>query len=216
MKIVKLAFLPDGAPFTLPCSGDTFKNLYLIKSGDCTCRVAGFRAKVKDDGTLSNNYEKFSDFFAPGAEVIYDDTRQNLKFDDKGNYVIAGLDLGGNLDDTEKVENNKVSKKSKGKNKNMDTNTNNANNTIDDTNDTNIVNAVPKGKRGRARKHFVELPKNREFTAAQLATELGVEKFAVNNEITKMKKLNPASVVTVRTEKNSSGKGKPTSVFKII
>ena len=74
------------------------------------------------------------------------------------------------------------------------------------------VDAEP-AKRGRKQLHSISLPIDTEFTVAQVAADLKVEKYVVNNEVARIKKASPSSVKEVRTI--TKGRGKPAKVFKI-
>ena len=83
-----------------------------------------------------------------------------------------------------------------------------------DGNEThNAPKPVATGKRGRRRVHNIELPTDIEFTVAEIAKKLNVDKYIVNNEVARIKKSNPSSVKELRTVK--SGRGKPATVFTI-
>ena len=195
-KTNRLQNLPDGAPFLIHGLEDHFKCLYLVRAGDSTCKVQGY--KVTDSG----GYTPFSDFFSPATQVSYDSSRQLLSVNKNGELSIPKE----YIPEKQKEETKKTKTKALKIKTDM---TNQETATAIAEQKTTIKSGV-----GRPRKHSIELPKNREFTVNNLASELGVKKFVINNEINKIKKQNPDSIKIMGTI--PCGKGKPARVFKLI
>jgi hypothetical protein len=188
-KRIQLQSLVDGSPFYIEGLENQFKCLYLVRGGDSTCKVQGY--KVTDAG----GYSPFTDFFSPATEVYPDQNRQVLSINKDGDLSIPKEFIPEKEKKETPTENKKKSKALK----------------INMT--TENENQTKKGA-GRPKKHKIELPKNKEFTVNNLASELGVKKFVVNNELNKIRRESPDSVQVVGTI--PCGKGKPARVFKLI
>lgn len=191
LKRIRLQNLADGSPFILPLLKDEFKLMYLVRAGDSTCKVQGYKK------TEAGGYSPYSDFFSPATEVEHDKTRSILSINKDGGLSIPKEYLNTILDEKEektkeKKETKKVSKVVKKMNI-----------------ETNVKNAV-----GRPKKHRVELPHGEEFTVSKIAAKLGVKKFVVNNEIAKIQRENPELIKVVGSI--SQGKGKAAKVFKLV
>lgn len=189
-KSVRLDNLVDGSPFTIPFLGDQYKLLYLVRGGDSTCKVQGYKR------TDAGGYSPFSDFFSPGTEVVSDKTRNILSISKDGELSIPKEYVSEIL--SEKQEEKKV-KKSKGVKKMS----------VETQSPVGVKNAV-----GRPKKHRIELPHGEEFTVSKIAEKLGVKKFVVNNEIARLQRETPESLQVVGSV--PQGKGKPARVFKLI
>jgi hypothetical protein len=189
-KSVRLDNLVDGSPFTIPFLGDQYKLLYLVRGGDSTCKVQGYKR------TDAGGYSPFSDFFSPGTEVVGDKTRNILSISKDGELSIPKEYVSEIL--SEKQEEKKV-KKSKGVKKMS----------VETQSPVGVKNAV-----GRPKKHRIELPHGEEFTVSKIAEKLGVKKFVVNNEIARLQRETPESLQVVGSV--PQGKGKPARVFKLI
>lgn len=72
IKTARLENLPDGSPFTIPSLPDHFRLLYLVRGGQSTCKVQGYKR------TETGGYTPTVDFFAPATSVVYDNTRIQL------------------------------------------------------------------------------------------------------------------------------------------
>ncbi len=204
LKRTQLFSLQDGSPFTMP-SCPEFKYLYLVRGGDCTCRVSGY--KQNDTGT----YVGFTDFFSPATEVVHDSDRGPMIKDGDGVLSISPAEKNREIpnsisqqEDEQEVKPKKIKQQKKMENV-IET-------AIEPTTEISTPTKEA-GQRGRKRKHFISLPTNAEFTVAEVALKLGVEKFVIANEIAKIKKATPDSIELVRTI--SGGKGKPVSVYKL-
>ena len=189
-KCVRLDNLVDGTPFNLPSLGDQFQLLYLVRGGDSTCKVQGYKK------TEAGGYSPFCEFFAPATEVVIDNERQTLSASKDGTLPIPKEYISKIL--TEKQEEKKV-KKSKGVNKMRV--------------ETQLLIGT-KNVVGRPKKHRIELPHGEEFTVSNIAAKLGVKKFVVNNEIARLKRETPESLQVIGSV--PQGKGKPARVFKLI
>lgn len=77
-KYTHLKNLPDGSPFLVREDNEQFKYMYLIRGGDSTCKVQGF--KKNED----KNYVLFVDFFSPATEVYSDMKRKILTINKNG------------------------------------------------------------------------------------------------------------------------------------
>jgi hypothetical protein len=193
-KKTKLQNLVDGSPFVIESLDKQFKCLYLVRGGDSTCKVQGY--KMTDAG----GYSPFADFFSPATEVVHDKSRKYLSINKNGDLSIPKE----YIPEKEEVKKEEVKQKKTKAYKisnNMETQNNNE------------VNAAKRGA-GRPKKHTITLPHGEEFTVNQLAQKLGVKKFVINNEISKIKKSNPDTLQVVGTI--PQGKGKPAKVFKLI
>jgi hypothetical protein len=189
-KFSRLDNLVDGSPFIVPFLEKQFKLMYLVRGGDSTCKVQGYKI------TEAGGYSPFSDFFSPATEVIPDRSRKVLAISEKGEISIPKDELSQIF--SEKKEENKEVKKTK---KVMKMNTE----TIENT----IKNSV-----GRPKKHKIELPHGEEFTVSDIASKLGVKKFVINNEIARLQREVPDAIKVVGSLPQS--KGKPARVFKLI
>ncbi len=174
-KSVRLDNLVDGSPFTIPFLGDQYKLLYLVRGGDSTCKVQGYKK------TEAGGYSPFSDFFSPGTEVVSDKTRNILSISKDGELSIPREYVSEIL--SEKQEEKKV-KKSKGVKKMS----------VETQSPVGVKNAV-----GRPKKHRIELPHGEEFTVSKIAEKLGVKKFVVNNEIARLQRETPESLQVIGT-----------------
>lgn len=184
-KTIRLDNLVDGTPFVVPSLEKEFRLMYLIRGGQSTCKVQGYKI------TESGGYSPFTGFFAPGTEVNFDKTRMSLPVSEKQEVLIPKEYINALL---EKKQENKQENK---KEKNMNTENNN----------------VKRGV-GRPKKHRVNLPLDQEMTVAQMAKALGVEKFIINNEIARIKKEHPDKIEVVG-KAPTQAKGKPAKVFKL-
>lgn len=194
-KRIRLENLPDGSPFVIGGLENSFYCLYLVRGGDSTCKVQGFK---KND---SGNFTHFIDFFSPATEVNYDDKRTMLSISKDGELSIPKEYLPvKDKEETEKPEKKKKEKIDKPIK---------ALKPIKD-NDMNTI----KQKAGRPKKHTISLPKNQTFTIDEIAKTFGVKKFVINNEIARVKKENPSALQIVGSLPNT--KGKPAKVFKLI
>ena len=195
IKTSRLENLPDGAPFVIPALPDHFKILYLIRGGQSTCKVQGYKK------TDAGGYSPMIDFFAPAAAVLYDNTRKQLSISKEGTISIPREYMAQVSSEAkeEKQEEKKVNKKTKGVNK-MSIET--------------INMGIPtKNVVGRPKKYNIELPHGEEFTVSNVAAKLGVKKFVINNEIARIQRETPDILQVVGSV--PQGKGKPARVFKL-
>jgi hypothetical protein len=195
IKTSRLENLPDGAPFVIPALPDHFKILYLIRGGQSTCKVQGYKK------TDAGGYSPMIDFFAPATAVLYDNTRKQLSISKEGTISIPREYMAQVSSEAkeEKQEEKKVNKKTKGVNK-MSIET--------------INMGIPtKNVVGRPKKYNIELPHGEEFTVSNVAAKLGVKKFVINNEIARIQRETPDILQVVGSV--PQGKGKPARVFKL-
>lgn len=189
-RTTQLQNLQDGAPFIVESLQEVFKLMYLIRGGESTCKVQGYKQ------TDAGGYSPFVDFFAPAAMVSYDVERQKLPINKEGMITIPKEVLNTILNE-KKEEEKEVKPKTK-KVKKM---------SIENVNNT-------KAGAGRPKKHSIELPRHEEFTVSKIAAKLGVKKFVVNNHIAKIQRENPESIKVVGSMPQA--KGKAAKVFKLI
>ena len=189
-KPTRLQNLQDGCPFIIEPLKEVFKLMYLIRGGDSTCKVQGYKQ------TDAGGYSPFVDFFAPATEVIYDEGRECLPIIEQGGVSIPKEYLNTILNE-EKEKKEEVKPKTK-KVKKMSI--------------ENVKNT--KAGAGRPKKHSIELPRHEEFTVSNIAAKLGVKKFVVNNQIAKIQRENPTSLQVVGTLPQA--KGKAAKVFKLV
>ena len=186
-RTTHLQNLQDGSPFFIESLKETFKLMYLIRGGQSTCKVQGYKQ------TDAGGYSPMVDFFAPATMVSYDESREKLVLNKDGLVSIPKIYLNSILNEKEEqakpVKTKKVNKMS-----------------------VEIIQEEKNGV-GRPKKHKIELPRGEEFTVGKIAKKLGVEKFVINNEIAKIKKENPDAVMVVGFLEQK--KGKPTRVFKL-
>ena len=195
IKTSRLENLPDGAPFIIPALPDHFKILYLVRGGQSTCKVQGYKK------TDAGGYSPMIDFFAPATAVLYDNTREQLPISKEGTISIPREYMAQVSSEAkeEKQEEKKVNKKTKGVNK-MSIET--------------INMGIPtKNVVGRPKKYNIELPHGEEFTVSNVAAKLGVKKFVINNEIARIQRETPDVLRVVGSV--PQGKGKPARVFKL-
>lgn len=195
IKTSRLENLPDGAPFIIPALPDHFKILYLVRGGQSTCKVQGYKK------TDAGGYSPMIDFFAPATAVLYDNTREQLPISKEGTISIPREYMAQVSSEAkeEKQEEKKVNKKTKGVNK-MSIET--------------INMGIPtKNVVGRPKKYNIELPHGEEFTVSNVAAKLGVKKFVINNEIARIQRETPDILRVVGSV--PQGKGKPARVFKL-
>jgi hypothetical protein len=198
IKTSRLENLPDGSPFVIPALPDHFALLYLVRGGQSTCKVQGYKK------TDAGGYCPMIDFFAPATAVLYDNTRKQLSISKEGTlsipreYMAEILNEAKEEKQEEKKVNNKT-KKTKGVNK-MSIET--------------INMGIPtKNVVGRPKKYNIELPHGEEFTVSNVAAKLGVKKFVINNEIARIQRETPDILRVVGSV--PQGKGKPARVFKL-
>jgi hypothetical protein len=188
-RTTQLQNLQDGAPFIVESLQEVFKLMYLIRGGESTCKVQGYKQ------TDAGGYSPFVDFFAPAAMVSYDVERQKLPINKEGMITIPKEILNTILNE-KKEEEKEVKPKTK-KVKKM---------SIENVKHTKVG-------AGRPKKHAIQLPRHEEFTVGHIAAKLGVKKFVINNEIAKIQRENPDAIQIVGTK--PQGKGKPARVFKL-
>jgi len=191
-KATRLQNLQDGSPFIIEPLKEVFKVMYLIRGGDSTCKVQGYKQ------TEAGGYSPFIDFFAPATEVVYDEERESLPILEQGGVSIPKEYLTTILnEEKEKKQEDKVKQKpNKAKKMKIET-----------------IEKVKVGA-GRPKKHSIQLPHGEEFTVSKIAAKLGVKKFVVNNQIAKIQRENPESIKVVGSI--SQGRGKAAKVFKLI
>lgn len=189
-KPTRLQNLQDGCPFIIEPLKEVFKLMYLIRGGDSTCKVQGYKQ------TDAGGYSPFIDFFAPATEVIYDEGRECLPIIEQGGVSIPKQYLNTILNEEKEKKEEAKPKTKKVKKMKVETNEN------------------TKLGAGRPKKHSIELPRHEEFTVSNIAAKLGVKKFVVNNHIAKIQRESPDSIKVVGTM--PQGKGKPARVFKLI
>ena len=191
-KATRLQNLQDGSPFIIEPLKEVFKVMYLIRGGDSTCKVQGYKQ------TEAGGYSPFIDFFAPATEVVYDEERESLSILEQGGVSIPKEYLTTILnEEKEKKQEDKVKQKpNKAKKMKIE-----------------IIEKVKVGA-GRPKKHSIQLPHGEEFTVSKIAAKLGVKKFVVNNQIAKIQRENPESIKIVGSM--SQGRGKAAKVFKLI
>jgi len=195
IKTSRLENLPDGAPFVIPALPDHFRLLYLVRGGQSTCKVQGYKK------TDAGGYSPMIDFFAPATAVLYDNTRKQLSISKEGTISIPREYMAQVSSEAkeEKQEEKKVNKKTKGVNK-MSIET--------------ITIGIPtKNAVGRPKKYSIELPHGEEFTVSNVAAKLGVKKFVINNEIARIQRETPDILRVVGSV--PQGKGKPARVFNL-
>lgn len=192
-KTIRLENLQDGSPFIVNGSENDFYCLYLVRGGDATCKVQGFKK------TDAGNFTLFSDFFSPATEVYYDENRVPVTISKDGEISIPKEYTP--VKEKELVEEKPTEKKEKKQ----------AAKAFKPSNDMNNNNI--KQKAGRPKKHSVTLPKDIPFTIDEIAKTFGVKKFVINNEIARVKRENPLSIEIVGQKPYA--KGKPAKVFKL-
>jgi len=195
IKTSRLENLPDGAPFIIPALPDHFRLLYLVRGGQSTCKVQGYKK------TDAGGYSPMIDFFAPATAVLYDNTRKQLPISKEGTISIPREYMAQVSSEVkeEKQEEKKVNKKTKGVNK-MSI-------------ETTTIGIPTKNAVGRPKKYSIELPHGEEFTVSNVAAKLGVKKFVINNEIARIQRETPDILQVVGSV--PQGKGKPARVFKL-
>jgi hypothetical protein len=195
IKTSRLENLPDGAPFVIPALPDHFRLLYLVRGGQSTCKVQGYKK------TDAGGYSPMIDFFAPATAVLYDNTREQLPISKEGTISIPREYMAQVSSEAkeEKQEEKKVNKKTKGVNK-MSI-------------ETTTIGIPTKNAVGRPKKYSIELPHGEEFTVSNVAAKLGVKKFVINNEIARIQRETPDILRVVGSV--PQGKGKPARVFKL-
>jgi hypothetical protein len=191
-RTTQLQNLQDGAPFIVESLKDTFKLMYLIRGGESTCKVQGYKQ------TDAGGYSPFVDFFAPATMVSYDVGRQKLPINKEGMITIPKEYLNTILKE-DKQEQKEKEHKTKKNRKALKMS-------------IEIEEQVKNGA-GRPKKHSIQLPRGEEFTVGNIAVKLGVKKFVINNEIAKIQRENPDIIQIVGTK--PQGKGKPARVFKL-
>jgi hypothetical protein len=77
-KFCHLSSLQDGSPFLFRSGSNEYVCMYLVRAGDSTCKVQGFKK------TEAGNYSAFADFFSPATEVYYDANRKQLTINKNG------------------------------------------------------------------------------------------------------------------------------------
>jgi hypothetical protein len=189
-RTTQLQNLQDGSPFIVESLQEVFKLMYLIRGGESTCKVQGYKQ------TDAGGYSPFVDFFAPAAMVSYDAERQKLPINKEGMITIPKEILNTILNE-KKEEEKEVKPKTK-KVKKM---------SIENVKQT-------RAGAGRPKKHIIQLPRHEEFTVGNIAAKLGVKKFVINNEIAKIQRENPNALQVVGTLPQA--KGKPAKVFKLV
>ena len=189
-RTTQLQNLQDGSPFIVESLQEVFKLMYLIRGGESTCKVQGYKQ------TDAGGYSPFVDFFAPAAMVSYDVERQKLPINKEGMITIPKEILNTILNE-KKEEEKEVKPKTK-KVKKM---------SIENVKQT-------RAGAGRPKKHSIQLPRHEEFTVSKIAAKFGVKKFVVNNEIAKIQRENPNALQIVGTLPQA--KGKPAKVFKLV
>ena len=200
-KPMPLQNLPDGSPFLLRSLSEDFIYMYLVRAGDSTCKVQGFKK------TDAGNYSWFMDFFSPATEVFSDKSRDMLQRKKDGSFFT------GKKNGIEEYEFNNLNEddfNNKSKEEPTNKKTRKAARKMKVT-DIQIkrTNAV-----GRPKKHSIVLPVGEEFTVCEIASKLGVDKFIVNNEIARIKKEKPHALKSVGV--SSNGRGKPATVWKLV
>ena len=188
-KTTHLQNLQDGAPFIIESLKETFKLMYLIRGGQSTCKVQGYKQ------TEAGGYSPFVDFFAPATMVCYDEERQRLPLNKDGMLTIPKEYLNTILNEKKEEEKEVKPKTKKVKKMSIE------------------IEEQTKMGAGRPKKHAIQLPRNEEFTVGHIAAKLGVKKFVINNEIAKIQRENPDALQVVGTMPQS--KGKPARVFKL-
>ena len=66
-KTFQLKQLEVGSKCSIPSLPDSFKNLVILRTGDCSIRVTGQKKE-----SIDSNFVGFADRFAPNMEVIFD------------------------------------------------------------------------------------------------------------------------------------------------
>jgi len=194
-RTTQLQNLQDGAPFIVESLQEVFKLMYLIRGGESTCKVQGYKQ------TDAGGYSPFVDFFAPAAMVSYDVERQKLPINKEGMVAIPKEYLNSILKEDKQEKEHKEEKQEKPKTKKV------KKMSIENVKHT-------KAGAGRPKKHAIQLPRHEEFTVGNIAAKLGVKKFVVNNEIAKIQRENPNALQVVGTLPQA--KGKPAKVFKLV
>jgi hypothetical protein len=189
-RTTQLQNLQDGTPFVIESLKETFKLMYLLRGGQSTCKVQGYKQ------TEAGGYSPFVDFFAPATMVSPDESREKLPINKDGILTIPKEVLNTILNE-KKEEEKEVKPKTK-KVKKM---------SIENVKHT-------KAGAGRPKKHSIQLPRHEEFTVSKIAAKFGVKKFVINNEIAKIQRENPNALQIVGTLPQA--KGKPAKVFKLV
>jgi hypothetical protein len=188
-RTTQLQNLQDGTPFVIESLKETFKLMYLLRGGQSTCKVQGYKQ------TEAGGYSPFVDFFAPATMVSPDESREKLPINKDGILTIPKEYLNTILNEKKEEEKEVKPKTKKVKKMSIE-----------------IEEQVKMGA-GRPKKHAIQLPRGEEFTVGHIAAKLGVKKFVINNEIAKIQRENPNALQVVGTM--PQGKGKPARVFKL-
>jgi hypothetical protein len=219
IKYIRLKNLKEGTPFIFSSGEKSFKGMYLVYSGDARCVVEGFKC---DDGGPDAGWRHFRDNCAPDAEVLVDWSRPQKKIvattekpveptnvEGKPKKIHKPLDKMGTkvykLNENQSQQQNKLERNQK-----MNEEIQNA----ADQNPAALVTPV-KSKRGRKPKApQIAFPQDREFTAPELVSQLGVKTHLVSNEINKA--LREGRITLVGAQQSSKGRGRNCKVFKVI
>jgi len=188
-RTTQLQNLQDGTPFVIESLKETFKLMYLLRGGQSTCKVQGYKQ------TEAGSYSPFVDFFAPATMVSPDESREKLPINKDGILTIPKEYLNTILNEKKEEEKEVKPKAKKVKKMSIE-----------------IEERVKIGA-GRPKKHTIQLPRGEEFTVGNIAAKLGVKKFVINNEIAKIQRENPNALQVVGTLPQA--KGKPARVFKL-
>ena len=117
-KPTRLQNLQDGCPFIIEPLKEVFKLMYLIRGGDSTCKVQGYKQ------TDAGGYSPFIDFFAPATEVIYDEGRECLPIIEQGGVSIPKQYLNTILNEEKEKKEEAKPKTKKVKKMKVETNEN--------------------------------------------------------------------------------------------
>jgi hypothetical protein len=188
-KSIRLQNLQDGDPFVIESLKSTYELMYLIRAGESTCKVQGYKQ------TDTGGYSPFVDFFSPATMVYYDNNRERLQLNKDGRLTIPKEYLNSILNEEEVEKETKPKKNRKALKMSIE-------------NENPVKNGA-----GRPKKHRIQLPRGEEFTVGEIANKLGVKKFVINNEIAKIQRESPDILQVVGTLPQA--KGKPARVFKL-
>lgn len=188
-RTTQLQNLQDGTPFVIESLKETFKLMYLLRGGQSTCKVQGYKQ------TEAGGYSPFVDFFAPATMVSPDESREKLPINKDGILTIPKEYLNTILNEKKEEEKEVKPKTKKVKKMSIE------------------IEEQAKIGAGRPKKHAIQLPRGEEFTVGNIAAKLGVKKFVINNEIAKIQRENPNALQVVGTLPQA--KGKPARVFKL-
>lgn len=183
-KTIRLCVLEPGEQFIIPILIDTYRNLTVLRTGDCSICVTGQRKE-----SVSSGWQQFSDRFSVNTAVVPTGIKVALDSNTDGTMSISSSSKSSDIPSSLNLSAKKLEDAVLNK---------------DSSINININLSAPKSRA----KTEVQFPQDKNFTIAEICAETGLDYATVNNSFNRQR-----HNYEVKEKRSPIGRGQPTKVW---